>query len=77
MPCFLCSTCGTQYPESEVPPETCVICAEERQYVGWQGQQWTILPELRAAHQARIEPEGPGLTGVGMVNPTMPKCASK
>lgn len=65
MPCFLCSTCGTQYAESEVPPETCVICAEERQYIGWQGQQWTTLPELRAAHQARIEPEGPGLTGVG------------
>ena len=65
MPCFLCTTCGTQYPDSDRPPESCVICAEERQYIGWQGQRWTTVPELQAAHQARIEPEGPGLTGVG------------
>lgn len=65
MPCFLCTTCGTQYPDSDSPPESCVICAEERQYVGWQGQGWTTVPELQAAHQARIEPEGPGLTGLG------------
>ncbi|MFL5518110.1 MAG: MBL fold metallo-hydrolase, partial [Gemmatimonadales bacterium] len=65
MPRFLCTTCGTQYPDREAPPDTCVICAEERQYLGWQGQRWTTLAELRAAHQARIESEGPGLTGVG------------
>ena len=65
MPCFLCSTCGTQYPERDAPPDTCAICAEERQYLGWQGQRWTTLAELRTTHQARIEPEGPGLTGIG------------
>jgi glyoxylase-like metal-dependent hydrolase (beta-lactamase superfamily II) len=65
MPCFLCRTCGTQYPDTLEPPESCVICAEERQYVGWQGQEWTTLEELRTRHQARIEPEGSGLTGIG------------
>ena len=65
MACFLCSTCGTQYPETPAPPDSCVICAEERQYLGWQGQRWTTLAELRETHQARIEPEGSGLLGIG------------
>jgi len=65
MPTFICVTCGTQHPESAGPPDQCVICSEERQYIGWQGQRWTTPEELRAAHRNRIEPEGPGLTGIG------------
>jgi hypothetical protein len=65
MPAFICATCGTQYPESLVPPDQCVICSEERQYIGWQGQQWTTLERLQVAHRNRIEPEGPGVTGIG------------
>jgi hypothetical protein len=71
MPAFICLTCGTQYPDSLSPPEHCLICSEERQYIGWQGQRWTTLAELRANHRNRIEPEGPGLTGIG----TEPKFA--
>jgi rubredoxin len=37
MPNFICTTCGVQYDESAVPAESCVICSEERQYIGWQG----------------------------------------
>ena len=62
---FICTTCGTQYPESSTPPEHCVICSEERQYIGWQGQRWTTMTELRAGHRNRIEPEAPGLVGIG------------
>ena len=65
MPAFICVTCGTQYPVRAAPPEQCLICSEERQYVGWQGQRWTTMDELRAGHHNRVEPEGPGLTGVG------------
>jgi glyoxylase-like metal-dependent hydrolase (beta-lactamase superfamily II) len=65
MPASICVTCGTQYPESPSPPEQCLICSEERQYVGWQGQRWTTLEELRAGHRNRIDPEGPGLLGIG------------
>jgi glyoxylase-like metal-dependent hydrolase (beta-lactamase superfamily II) len=43
-----------------------VICSEERQYIGWQGQQWTTLDALRLDHRCRIEPEGSGLTGIGI-----------
>jgi glyoxylase-like metal-dependent hydrolase (beta-lactamase superfamily II) len=65
MPHFLCSTCGTQYPDTPAPPEHCAICTEERQYVGWKGQLWTTLDDLRATCHNRIDPEGPGLVGVG------------
>jgi glyoxylase-like metal-dependent hydrolase (beta-lactamase superfamily II) len=63
---FICTTCGVQYEESPSPPASCVICAEERQYIGWQGQQWTTLEGLRRDHRSRFEPEGPGLTGIGI-----------
>ncbi len=37
-----------QYAPSETPPEHCPICEDERQYVGWNGQQWTTLDALIA-----------------------------
>jgi len=37
-----------QYAPSDTPPEHCPICEDERQYVGWNGQQWTTLDELIA-----------------------------
>lgn len=48
MPAYICRTCGVQYAPSQVPPEHCPICEDERQYVGWNGQQWTTLEELLA-----------------------------
>jgi hypothetical protein len=44
---WICKTCGTQYPASEQPPEGCPICLDERQYVGYNGQQWTTLAQIR------------------------------
>jgi hypothetical protein len=59
----ICRTCGVQY---SAPRADCPVCDDERQYVGWNGQQWTTLDELRAAgHRGRIAAEGPGVTGVG------------
>jgi hypothetical protein len=65
MPQYICVTCGTQYPEAPVPPEQCLICTEERQFVGWQGQRWTVQDELRLTHRNRFAPEGPGIVGMG------------
>ena len=48
MDAFICRTCGVQYAPSEQPPSNCPICEDERQYVGWNGQQWTTLEQLRA-----------------------------
>jgi hypothetical protein len=66
MPLFLCTTCGTQFPESEAPPLACPICEDERQYVPPEGQRWTTLEELRGSHRAEIREEEPGLTGIGV-----------
>ncbi len=62
---FICTTCGTQFAVSQQPPEQCPICLDERQYVGWEGQSWTTLEQLRAIHQADIRLEEPGLHGIG------------
>jgi glyoxylase-like metal-dependent hydrolase (beta-lactamase superfamily II) len=58
---YLCVTCGTQYPESEGPPAHCPICDDERQYVGWDGQQWTTLDQMRGKYRNTIQEEEPGL----------------
>jgi len=59
----ICRTCGVQYAE---PREDCPVCLDERQYVGWDGQQWTTLAGLTAAgHRGRIQEEGPGVIGIG------------
>ncbi len=62
---FICKTCGTQFGATAVPPENCAICDDERQYVGWGGQQWTTLAELQQDYQNKIEDEEPNLTGIG------------
>jgi hypothetical protein len=69
---WLCVTCGVQYPMSLEPPAECPICEDERQYVGWSGQQWTTMAELAASgrHNTLTEEE-PGLMNLG----TDPKIA--
>src|SRR3712207_1801823 len=62
---FICATCGTQFPPSDAPPAHCPICEDERQYIGWGGQRWTTMAELRAERRAEIKEEEPGLTGIG------------
>jgi len=62
---FICKTCGTQFAATENEPERCPICEDERQYIGWQGQQWTTLPALQADHHNVIKTIEPNLTGIG------------
>lgn len=64
MPCFVCATCGVQYPESAEPPPTCVICDEPRQYVPPEGQRWTTLEEISSGHRNVFEELEPGLTSI-------------
>jgi glyoxylase-like metal-dependent hydrolase (beta-lactamase superfamily II) len=61
----ICRTCGVQFPPS-VDRGRCPICTDQRQYIGWSGQQWTSLAELAAdGHRGVLEEEVPGLFGVG------------
>jgi hypothetical protein len=64
---YICLTCGVQHATSEAPLERCLICNDERQYVGRAGQQWTTLAEMKAAgHANRFRPmeREPGLTSI-------------
>ncbi len=62
---FICRTCGTQFAATEQSPASCPICEDERQYVGWEGQQWTTLQALQQSHHNVFKEVEPGLTGIG------------
>lgn len=68
MTCFICVGCGTQYPASTEPPESCPVCTDDRQYVPAGGQRWTTHDNLVTELDARIEDDD-GLTGVGIAQP--------
>jgi hypothetical protein len=65
MPAFICTTCGTQYPETDAPPAGCTICLEPRQYVNPLGQSWTTLQAVRRTHFNLYRQHEPGLIGIG------------
>lgn len=68
---YICITCGTQFTETNQPPEICPICTDERQYIRHEGQAWTTLDELRSERRNRIEKQEENLYGIG----TEPKFA--
>ena len=75
MTCHICATCGTQYASRPAPPEECLICCDDRQAVGRNGQQWTTHDELLLTHHLRIEYDH-RLLGVGLAQPfAIPQCA--
>ena len=64
---FICRTCGVEFAESIEPPERCPICEDPRQYVGWDGQQWTTMEELKAdGYRCDVREEEANLTGIGI-----------
>ena len=66
MPAYICVTCGVQHAPGEAPPPHCAICEDERQYVGWRGQQWTTLEQMAAqGYGNEVREEEPGLTSIG------------
>ena len=64
---YLCTTCGTQYPDGAKPPDHCVICEDERQFVSWTGQEWTTLTDLQRSHHNQFKAQGHRITGIGTV----------
>jgi hypothetical protein len=66
VPAWICRTCAVQYPDTPQPPQRCPICEDERQYVGWEGQQWTTMAEIAKDHAVEIREEEPDLIGIGV-----------
>ncbi|NPV75696.1 MAG: MBL fold metallo-hydrolase [Anaerolineae bacterium] len=62
---YICKTCGTQYSQSKEPPAYCLICEDDRQYIGFQGQEWTTLQDLRQDHHNVFKTLEAGLIGIG------------
>jgi glyoxylase-like metal-dependent hydrolase (beta-lactamase superfamily II) len=65
MPSYICTTCGTGYAETDAPRETCLICADDRQYVNATGQAWTTMDQLRVKHANELRELEPKLSGIG------------
>ncbi|MCU1298964.1 MAG: hypothetical protein JWO91_3242 [Acidobacteriaceae bacterium] len=63
----LCVTCGTQFPPADNPPSHCPICADERQFVGLQGQQWITLEQLQRTNRNALYQEGEDIWGITTV----------
>jgi len=61
---YICVTCGVQYEATQGPPEHCLICEDERQYIGPNSQQWTTLAEMRSDHRNSTGEDESGLTGI-------------
>ena len=65
MPAFICTTCGSQYPNTETAPAACLICQDERQYVNPAGQAWTTIPAMKKTYFNALRRLEPGLMGIG------------
>ena len=50
----VCSTCGTQFPAGQHPPELCPICDDDRQYINEKGQSYTGMAELDKQYTVKI-----------------------
>ncbi|MCK0438190.1 hydrolase [Gordonia alkaliphila] len=57
---WLCVTCGNEYPPAPTPPDECLICVDDRQYVPAAGQQWRPL-RLDEERSVAIRDLEPGL----------------
>lgn len=64
---WMCVTCGTQFVESQQVPESCPICSDERQYIGYEGQKWTTLETMRkdGTYKNRFKEHESGVIGIG------------
>lgn len=59
---WICATCAVEHAEKV---DVCAICADERQWVPAEGQQWTSLDELAAAgYRTSVVELEPDLYGI-------------
>lgn len=57
----ICITCGTQFAE---PATHCPICEDPRQFVGWEGQQWTTLGAMAGKYRNEFEQDEEGVWSI-------------
>jgi hypothetical protein len=57
----ICLTCGTQFPDIS---NRCPICEDPRQFVGWDGQQWTTLEAMSRTYENKFEQDEDGVFSI-------------
>jgi hypothetical protein len=67
MAVFLCTACGTSYPDAPRSPEHCPICEDERQFVPASGQSWITRNALGDAHRNAWRRHEPSLLSLQTV----------
>lgn len=67
MNAYICVTCGVQYAPTKEPPDHCVICEDERQYVNANGQQWIQVNALASHHTNQFQEMEPHLFSIKSV----------
>jgi len=62
MTLWICRACGLEHADSILPPPSCAICTDERQFVPLGGQAWTTSEELeRTGTTTALTAGEPGL----------------
>ena len=61
---FICITCGTQYGPSMFPPDKCLICSDDRQYVNPAGQAWITPGQMKDRYQNDLTPVAENLYAI-------------
>ncbi|AVR44451.1 MBL fold metallo-hydrolase [Christiangramia fulva] len=46
----ICVTCGTRYSDEYFDENLCPVCADDRQYINLNGQQWTSYKQMKDSH---------------------------
>jgi glyoxylase-like metal-dependent hydrolase (beta-lactamase superfamily II) len=65
MQSWTCSQCGAQFAADPTPPSACLICADERQFVNWQGQSFLSREQLAQSHRL-VWRDDCGVPGLGV-----------
>lgn len=66
MSVFSCVVCGAQYTGSDQAPSTFLICSDERQYVGQEGQKWATRQDLMQRYKNVMQEVEPGVYSVNV-----------
>lgn len=61
---WICTACGTQFPERATQPRRCPICEDERQPPNRSDVKWVTLADLADSRQFRPVDLEPGLTAL-------------
>ena len=69
---WICATCATQYAASDAPPASCPVCEDDRQYVAWEGQQWTTHADLATQYTLQLGDDD-GVFGIDMPGFAIPQ----